>query len=96
MTRLSIELDEDITPVPVQTRNTHPEIRLSSLVLRAVRASRDARGDQPRLRLSIYLRLLAIEACRGTEGVRVQRGGAGQVGDRRVWDVRRRGPWRLL
>ena len=93
---LSVELDEDISPIPVQTRNAYSEIRLRSLVLRAIGPGRDAGRDQSRLRLPINLRLLSVEARRGTEDVGIQRGRAGQVGDRRVRDMRCRRPGRLL
>lgn len=61
-TRLCIELDEDIPPVPVEPRDPDLEVRFRLLVAHAVGADVLAGGYETRLGLPVYLWFLAIEA----------------------------------
>lgn len=96
-THLSIKLDENVSPVPIQPCDPNSEIRLQPLIACTVRRSRHARRNKTGFGLSINLGLLSVQTCLRWP-VRCGcywpgRGGPREVGDGIVGRMRCGGPW---
>ncbi len=61
---LGIQTDENISPIPVQASNPHPQIWFRLFELCAIRAHSISRRDETSLWLPVYLWFPSVGACR--------------------------------